>query len=155
MKITTTHTLVGYETNVKLVENILRTHFGLDDNSQVLTAVAACIWSTICHKTKHTWGDEEVSAAILACTNRLEAMAMSVHARLKSEGIPTLAQLIKTPVRELTTTQCCQLLVSQHGGECSVARRNAYLLITMSNPSLYFSDADQKSIKQWIKEEAL
>lgn len=52
MNITTTHNEIGYEVNLDVIEQGLREHFGLDDNSYVFRAVAAHIWGAMCVQSR-------------------------------------------------------------------------------------------------------
>ena len=70
--ITTKHPEIGYTNNVEVVEQALRHHFGFDDKSHVLTAVAAYICGT--GSDTKTWGANEVQAALAAVTARVALM---------------------------------------------------------------------------------
>ncbi|HEY0944249.1 MAG TPA: hypothetical protein VGD81_03250 [Opitutaceae bacterium] len=75
--VTTNHPNIGYRNNVEVVETALCTYFGFADDSYMLTAVAAHVWSQICGKGMgdlKTWGQTEVEHALLCCRVRLRAM---------------------------------------------------------------------------------
>lgn len=78
--ITTVHKEVGYSNNVDIIETALREQFGLDDQSHVLRAVAAHIWSAICanYGDERKWGTEEIILALIQCEKRIKNM----HAQL-------------------------------------------------------------------------
>ena len=80
--IITEHPEVGYENNVVVIETALREHFGLDDNSHALRAVAATIWSSICHKMdSKQWGTWDINRAIAVVQARLNIMTSQLLAR--------------------------------------------------------------------------
>jgi hypothetical protein len=64
VNVTTDHPETGYGNNVAIIEKALREKFGLSDNSHVMTAVAAHIWSKVCGKCVKTWSDQDVREAI-------------------------------------------------------------------------------------------
>lgn len=77
IQLTTKHDKIGYTNNIEIVETALRERFGLGDNSHVLTAVAAHVWSQICGRSVGDdiqWGQLEVDAAIETCEARLRNM---------------------------------------------------------------------------------
>lgn len=76
MKIVTKHTEVGYTNNLNIITDALREKFGFNDNSHVMSAVAAHIWSKICIKTgdEREWGTVEICEALSAVGWRLEEM---------------------------------------------------------------------------------
>ena len=77
--ITTQHPEVGYEKNVIIIETALREQFGLDDNSYVLRAVAAAIWSIICHRMNpKPWCTGDVNGAIKVVQTRINKMASQI-----------------------------------------------------------------------------
>jgi hypothetical protein len=75
--VTTTHG-IGYSCNIEIIETALRERFGLNDNSYVLKAVAAHIWSNVCGSEKATWSQADVSKAISSCMYRLNQMTASL-----------------------------------------------------------------------------
>ena len=84
MTITTNHKEIGYTNNVKIIETALRERFGFDDNSHILTAVAAHIWSYICGTSdlesgNISWGTTEIETAIVQCQARLTRMTVSLQ----------------------------------------------------------------------------
>jgi hypothetical protein len=84
--VTTTHNNVGYSNNVEIIETALRERFGLNDNSYVLKAVAAHIWSSVCVTTcdengQSTWSQLDVEKAISSCMYRLNAMQAKLPMR--------------------------------------------------------------------------
>lgn len=87
--IVTHHPDIGYRNNVEVIEQALRSYFGFDDNSHMLTAVAAHIWSAICHKGEEKrWGSAEVVVALNGCQARLDVMreALAQASRNSSES---------------------------------------------------------------------
>jgi len=81
-KITTTHPELGYTNNVEIVAQALRHYFGFDDNSHVLTAVAAHVWAVICGRGDETkaWGTTEVQNALTAVRARVDALQKALAA---------------------------------------------------------------------------
>ncbi len=76
MKTVTTKHPIGYTENVAVIATALREQFGFDDQSHLLTAVAAHIWSVICGTCSEskTWGQNEVTDALDRVARRLETM---------------------------------------------------------------------------------
>jgi len=85
MDVTTIHKEIGYTNNVQIVERALRERFGFNDNSYMLTAVAAHVWSYICGTSncdgKITWGTTQVEWALEACQARLDKMKETLQGR--------------------------------------------------------------------------
>jgi hypothetical protein len=76
MKIKTKHTEIGYTNNVAIVEKALREQVGFDDNSHVILAVAAHVWSQICFQgsDEKEWSEEHIKCALNQCEWRVQAM---------------------------------------------------------------------------------
>jgi hypothetical protein len=91
--VTTIHNQVGYSNNVEIIETALRERFGLNDNSYVLKAVAAHIWSSVCGTERATWNQDDVSKAISSCMYRLNNMKASL----------ALKPVATSPVHEAAT----------------------------------------------------
>ncbi len=75
-----THHVIGYTDNIKIIETALREKFGLNDNSFVLTAVAAHIWSIKCSSTDIEWDENDIWNAIDSCMRRLDIMKERINA---------------------------------------------------------------------------
>jgi hypothetical protein len=76
--VTTKHDKIGYTCNVDVIETALRERFGFNDNSYVIKAVAAHIWSQVCGTDNATWNQEDIEFAIASCTARLQKMRASL-----------------------------------------------------------------------------
>lgn len=82
----TIHNEVGYNTNVKIIEDALDRGFGVYDLSHVNTAVAAHIWSSICGRSAAAsgeieWGLLEVMNAVRSVKLRIENIEHSLEVR--------------------------------------------------------------------------
>lgn len=95
----TAHPEIGYSNNVAIVEDALRHLFGCDDQSSVLTAVAAHVWSRICATSSTSekpdgkrWGTAEVIEAVRACRFRLENIEKAVMATPSDEPFDRLTR---------------------------------------------------------------
>jgi hypothetical protein len=78
--VTTKHPDVGYDCNVQIVAQALREVYDMGDSSYVMTAVAAHIWSEICHlgSEEKTWGGPTIRNALASCEYRLNVMKEAV-----------------------------------------------------------------------------
>jgi hypothetical protein len=87
--IKTVHAEIGYTNNIEIIEQALKENFRLDDNSYVIRAVAAHIWSKVCGQTSpKQWTSDDVLEAIAACEFRLRRMTDLVNKQVKPATTP-------------------------------------------------------------------
>jgi hypothetical protein len=103
--ITTIHRETGYSNNVGLVADALGTHFGFADNSHIQTAVAAHIWSRICHMGEEKrWGSDDVKHALDCIRARLADLDAALG-KIAPEAAPLrLSGLVRT--HSVGNTRC-------------------------------------------------
>ncbi|OAM91760.1 hypothetical protein OH491_24950 [Termitidicoccus mucosus] len=101
--ITTIHTEIGYSNNVAIVEETLMGCFGFTDNSHVLTAVAAHVWSQICATGEQKrWGTPEVKHALDCVRARLADLDVALG-KISPEVAPLrLSGVLRRHCREKT-----------------------------------------------------
>ncbi len=99
MKITTRHGEIGYTCNLEVIERALRERFGVEDNSHVVVAVAAHIWSAVCGKGPEiTWGTEEIATALRAIKYRTAQIEAQVARVDQTQGAGRVGNAL-TPLR--------------------------------------------------------
>jgi hypothetical protein len=86
--ITTKHFEIGYSNNIEIIERALVENFLLDDNSYVIRAVAAHIWSKVCGQNEKQWTANDVLEAIAQCEHRLARITDLVNKQVAREQPP-------------------------------------------------------------------
>lgn len=90
--VTTVHTEIGYTNNVAIIERALREQLGIDDQSHVMTSLAAHVWSCLVTGSDRADGFATetgytfTSHLVKACIQRVRARVDQMEQQLTAIG---------------------------------------------------------------------